>query len=228
MDVGADEISAASQSLRSKGYIEVSSDGKIQAIPRVAGLIATCAFPEVSLVATYTNAQGAEDSRLFHLTGQIIVEDAALPTGKHRLTQLSSDILADRVVAQLHMNDQPAAPGPGEPCMIGSPVLQEAQEVARRSSVEAAAKVLGKEGIETRVAMLLAEALKLPISTSSLTITQWGESQGSPSLGVLETSHGLWRMRFVEEAKLELAPSTADEVIHEVNEMIASALSALS
>jgi len=214
-------MAEAMQSLQARGLIEVLPEGKVLIEPRLAGLVATCAFPDVSLVATYTDARGIQDVRFIHLTTQLIAEDMALPSGEHRLTRVSPGAVAERVVEQFHLADQQAAPG-GR-CVVARGVLETAREIARASGASATAQRLQVAGVDIETAAILAEALVKPISNSALALAQVNEPQAGRSLGILEASHGLWLLRFVDGTRVEVAPCDGAEAAHEVAELVAAA-----
>jgi len=77
--------------------------------------------------------------------------------------------------------------------------------------------------MEAGTAAPLADALAEPRSNSALALVQVSEPQAGRSLGFLEAAHGLWRLRFVDEARVEVAPCDGAEAACIVAELVAEA-----
>lgn len=214
-------MARARESLGKQRHITVTGDGGVVVERILAGLVATCAFPDVSLIATHTDGQGLQDVRFAHFTSHLIAEDAVLPSGDHRLTGLLPSAVTERIVTQFQLNGQLAAPG--EPCVLGQDTLEAAWGIACASGPPAAAMRLRGAGLSAENAVLLGEALAAPLSNSALAIARLSERQPGRSLGFLRASSGLWLLRVVDEAQIEISPCGGAEAAREVAELVSEA-----
>lgn len=214
-------MAEAMESLQAQGLIEIHPGGEISVEAHLAGLIATCAFPEVSLIATYTDTLGTKDLRIVHFATPLIVEDAVLPEGEHRLTRIQPGEVTGRIADQFRLADKQAAPG--EPCSVHRDAFEAARDIARASGPATAARRLQEAGVETTTATLLAEALAEPTSNAALMLIQAESPQAGQSIGILEAAHGLWRLRVIDPARIEAAPCDGAEVARYVAEIVARA-----
>jgi len=198
----------ARQSLQARQLVEVADTGEVAISPRLSALISVCAFPNYSLIATYTDARGMCDVRFYHITTQLIVEDAVAEDGSHTLTQVSLASLAERVSAQFKLDSQPAAPA--NRCRLSRAALEQARNKAASSGAEAAAERLQAAGVGKHTAARLAHALARPVSNSALGVVSYVNEPPRPSLGVLEATDGLWILRFTADGEqVECIPAEA-------------------
>ncbi|MBC7250260.1 MAG: ESX secretion-associated protein EspG [Anaerolineae bacterium] len=198
----------ARQSLQARHLVEVADTGDVAISPPLSALVSVCAFPNYSLIATHTDAQGTRDVRFYHITNQLIVEDAVFEDGSHILTRVPQASLVERVSTQFNLDCQPAAPA--NQCRLLRTVLEEARSNAASGGIEAAWERLQSAAMDKRTATQLAYALARPVSNSALGVVSYGNELPPPSLGVLEAVNGLWLLRLTADGEhIECIPTDA-------------------
>lgn len=201
----------ARQSLHARQLVEVAGTGEVAISPRLSALVYVCAFPNYSLIATHTDAQGTRDVRFYHITTQLIVEDAVFEDGSHMLAQVPLASLAERVSTQFKLDSQPAAPA--NRCRLLRTVLEEAHNKAASGGAEVAVERLQTAGVGKHTAIRLAHALARPLSNSALGMVSYVYEPPRPSLGVLEAADGLWLLRFTADGEqVECIPTEATTI----------------
>lgn len=229
----ADEIEAqlseAKQSLQARDYIRVSVDGGVTIDRTVAGLVAACAFPEYTLVATYEHSKGRRDTCYIHFRENLIVEDAVMDSGQHQLTALRDrEVALKRLLRQLRLSKQVAAPG--RACIVSESLLFEARGAAVDEGVAKAIPLLTSGGVDADAAAHIADTLSHPVSNSAMALIKFGDRQKQSVEGfaLLEGKNGLWSLRSVSkgsrEPLVEIAPCDASEAIRQVVELVSASI----
>jgi len=189
---------AAKAAMASKGYLTVSLEGRVQLDLTIAALVQCCATPQQTWTMTFQDTTGARDVRHIHRVQDLIVEDAILASGTHRLTSLRDEAAVFlRIQQQLRLNVQPAAAG--QSFVLPEEILFRIKEIAAAGGEEAAARYLAAMGVTEATAACFVQALVRPVSNSS--ISRWaaaGEEAAASTeegLGVLEGASGLWLLQ---------------------------------
>lgn len=207
----------AKAALISKGYVAVLPDGRTQMDLTVAALVQCCASPQQAWTTTFEDATGERDVRHIHRTQNLIVEDAILASGLHRLTPLRDDAaVLKRIEQQMHLKRQPAAPG--QPFVLPEELLFRIREIAAAVGEKTAAQYLVRAGVMEATAAHFAQALAQPVSNSS--VSRWsaiGEEVATSmeeikaGIGILEGASGIWLLHpFAIEGAARIRVSPAD------------------
>lgn len=194
----ADEIEEAWQQARTvlaeRRFIEIQTDGSVVMDVAVAALVGTWAFPEASFVLTVTSAGGLADTRYFHLTRHLAVEQTVEADGCQLAALENRQAVFTRVTGLLGLHEQ--HPVPGASGVLKEEHLIQARTLAGDSGAEAAQIALHQAGLDTDTAAALAETLAYPVCNGALVALARRESTWEVAgLGLLEGQNGLWRLR---------------------------------
>lgn len=204
----------AKNSLISKDYVAVLPDGQVQIDLTVAALVQCCASPEQTWTTTFEATTGERDVRHIHRVRDLIVEDAILSSGLHRLTPLRDRAaVLQRIEQQMHLGRQPAASA--RPFVLPEEILSRTREVAVAMGEETAVRYLVSAGVAETTAAQFVQALAQPVSNSS--ISRWSITDGKitsnveEGIGILEGAAGLWLFHpFAVEGTVRIKVSPAD------------------
>ncbi len=212
----------AKTSLISQDYVAVLPGGQIQIDLTVAALVQCCASPQQTWTTTSETAAGERDVRHIHRAQGLIVEDAILASGLHRLTPLRDNAaVLQRIEQQMHLKRQSAAPG--QTFVLPEELLFRTREIAAAVGEETAARYLVSAGVAKATAAQFAQALAQPISNSS--VSRWsvaGEEVAASieeGIGILEGRSGLWLLQpsVVEDiVRIEVSPADAKMALQKI------------
>jgi hypothetical protein len=218
-------IEAAGSDLARRGFLQVSDAGAMVPVREIDELVATCAYADALIYATYADALGSVDERRIYLTSQLTAENALLPTGEHRLTHILKEQLPSRVCEHLRLHGQPAAPGSRR--NLKTAVFEQAVATARVGELADVANALREGGLDPEMAREMAQSL---LELQSIGAFAWMQASGDgqkQGLGILETTRGLWKLDAIGDNSLELIPADADQLVREVHSQIVSVLATL-
>lgn len=225
-DMIADEAKKARKRARdalvSRGYVVDAPDKVLQLDLTIAALVQCCATPQQSWTVTYEAMTGERDVRHFHRAQDLIVEDAILDSGLHRLTPLRDKAaILRRVKSQVHLDKQPAAKGSA--FTLPEEALFRIRDIATAAGEEAAARYLVGAGAAEATAAQFAQALARPLSNSS--ISRWAAAEEEPkvdvegNLGVLEELSGIWLLQpciVDDEEHIKVSPSDTETIFQQI------------
>lgn len=229
-DMTADETlkvrEKAEDALVSKDYVTVLPDSEVQIDLTVAAMVQCCTSPQQSWTATYEATSGERDVRHFHRTQALVVEDAVLESGLHRLTPLRDKAaLIQRVKDQVHLQAYPGSQPVAESEALTLPeeALFRIRDIATAAGAEAAARYLVGAGAAEATAAPFAQALARPLSNSS--ISCWAAAEEGTTvevgegLGILEGVSGLWLFQpciIDGEEHIEVSPADAEMIFQQI------------
>lgn len=230
-EMAADEAEGlreeAKAALTSKGYVVVLPGDQIQMDLTVAALVQCCASPQQTWTTTFETAMGERDVRHIHQAQNLIVEDAILASGSHRLTPVRDNTtFLQRIEQQMHLRKQPAATG--EPFVLPEEILFRIREIAAAGGEKAAAQYLVGAGVAEATAAQFAHTLAQPVSNSS--VSRWsvvGEEVATSleeGIGILEGAAGLWLLHPFEvegAVRVKVSPADATTVLRQIAGLLA-------
>jgi len=212
----------AKAALISKGYVFVLPGDQIQMDLTVAALVQCCASPQKTWTTTFEAVTGERDVRHIHRAQALIVEDAILASGSHRLTPVRDNAaVLQRIERQMHLKKQPAAQG--EPFVLPEEILFRIREIAAAGGEKAAARYLVGAGVAEETAAQFAHTLAQPVSNSS--VSRWsvaGEEVAmslEEGIGILEGTAGLWLFHPFEvdgAVRIKISPANATTVLRQI------------
>ncbi len=214
----------AKRSLISKGYVAEVPGDRLRIDLTVATLVQCCVSPQQTWTVTFEGAAGESDVRHIHQVQTLIVEDAVLASGAHRLTPLRDHAaVLRRIEQQIRVGEQPAASG--QPFVLREELLFRAREIVITLGGETAARYLIRMGVPEVTAVQFARALAHSVSNSSISRWNIGERTvvAEKGIGILEEVSGLWLLQpFVAEGLVWIRVSPANAAT--VREQIAALL----
>jgi hypothetical protein len=217
-DFGADPdktekaLKHALQSLRQAGFINTNSQGKMVPVPYLSELISVCASPEQSVIAIYIDVEKDRHVHFYHISSDLAVEDIVAEDGSHTLSKAPLNSLAERIIAQFNLDEQPAVTA--SQCKLSRTNLEKARQAATSGEVDAVIEQLQAAEVEQHTANSLAYALVYPISYSALRIANYAIETVQSNLDILELGEGLWVLHSSSEgdAQVKCMPASAAEI----------------
>lgn len=212
----------AQKTLAERRYIEIESDGRIVIDTAVAALVSTWASPEASFILTFTSPDTSNQTRYFHLTRYLAVEQHLTSESLYQLTALEdARAIFQRIMQIWRLKDQTAAPG--AKTLLSAETLTRVRTVAQENVVEAET-LLKQAGVDEATACALGRTLAQPNANGALVaLARRTEGWDVFGLGILESVNGLWRLRSFNrdlENWIEVIPADAAQVCVEIRRLM--------
>jgi len=182
----------ARQSLAARNYIALEANGQITLDTTVAALIGTWAKPDASFILTFTPIGKPTESRYFHLTRYLAVEQT-IAAERYQLTALAdARAVYQRILDLLQVENQVAA-GAANITLLQAQLMN-ARASAEQTGAEGVLNILREAPSDARDA--LAQTLTQPRANGALVaLAQRATAWEVAGLGLLEGANGLWRLR---------------------------------
>ncbi|MEW5987854.1 MAG: hypothetical protein AB1791_14565 [Chloroflexota bacterium] len=211
-------LAAGANSLRARGWLELSTDGnesRARLDPVVVALLGTCATAAQLLFIGRRPAAGPTSPYYVYLGPHLIVIHSSLSPGVHEFAGSVSpaEVLAT-LADRLHLSDQPAPAATD--IFIAQTDLEAAVAAALSQEVERAVVVLANSGVANDASLPLIQTFQSMQATTTITLLRQTDgrvsSSADESFSLLEGAAGFWLVRPVaggEDTLLRVTPISA-------------------
>lgn len=223
----------AKQALAKRRFVEINSDGGIVLDTAVAAMVGTWSSPDASFIITHTPDESVTETRYFHLTHLLAVEQASTAKSQYQLTALKdARAVYERILQIFQIDNQAAALG--SKATLREETLRDAR-MSVKPKKKNATEVLRKAGLDELSSSSLAEMLAKPTANGALvSLARRTTSWEVGGFGFLEGTGGLWRLRsFTRDGEnwIEVIPCNAvqarEEIRRTMNRILPEPLSAM-
>ncbi len=169
------ELLQAEHSLRARNAAAVDENGQLLVVRDLLGVVASCAYPQRSLVVYHTRADGVVLQGFGHVRDEFLVVHTVINPEVHNLAQMPN---LDRLIETVFQLSDYAANTPSVNLHvdISREKLVLARQLAEQGQTAQSADTLVRSGVSPTEAELLVRMFSLPSTTTVFVTIQYSGS----------------------------------------------------